>query len=241
MNGETLTIAVKLRPAELLLLDGRVGPEAQAAVDVAREGIRIGTVHGLDEARANLVARLLSEARAAGHLGWRFSSMDYCGVCRTDPGTVKVRGRTKNRVLSGFDCSTGFIIIRGYSSLGACSACLEAVRPAAVEELSYVKAQIPEQLAKEGAPRWRRFDRCTCTKCKWAGHEGQLLGVGAIMGGLYHGECPACGAQNTAFGPRMIETVPRAFEVVPAESVAPLTSPWQRTHAIAAEEASHGR
>jgi hypothetical protein len=66
-------------------------------------------------------------------------------------------------------------------------------------ELATVRAELPEQLQAEDAPRWKLFQECACRTCKWAGHEGQLLkDYGWKV-------CPACGARESSHGERIFE------------------------------------
>lgn len=212
-----LTIQVDMLPAELLLLDGctAVRPEVERAVRRARDGQQIRLAHGLTERRADFVARLLDHARENGELRFTFLPIDYCTLCERSGG---LGGRRKNKQipLSGFDCSTSWVRIQRFASLGGCTECWQVIWPVAKVALTNVRAQLPDQLHADGAPRWKKWARRTCTACKWTGNEGQLGELRTLMGdGHYRGKCPSCGAENRPLGKTIIESSGDAYDVVP--------------------------
>lgn len=220
-----LTIRVDLLPAELLLLDGcsAVRPEIKRAVGIARHGRDIQLAHALTERQANFVARLFDHARENGELHFRFMSIHNCDLCGRSGGWG---GRRKDKPLnlSGFDCDTSFVSVRDYASLGGCTLCWQVIWRVAKVVLTNVRAQLPDQLRADGAPRWIRWPRCTCTACGWTGNEGQLGELNAIMSGKYRGVCPNCDAKNLPLGRTIIKSDSSAFDIKLERAETPATA-----------------
>ncbi len=205
-----------LTDEEWMLLDGKCRDEVQARVELAHKRLASIAAHAdLPPAQARFIADVVEEATREGLVICCHTLISRCKLCGTSKDYVpyksgRYRGRpnhNKPRYVSGFEFAKRFIRMDGYPALGCCRACFDSMQPALKRALANVVAQVPDLLAAEGRPPWRRYQRTRCTKCEWTGHEGQLGKLQALMGGWYPGKCPSCGAENTPFGPTNIERV----------------------------------
>jgi hypothetical protein len=109
--------------------------------------------------------------------------------------------------MSGVDLHDSFVIMSGHASIGGCLECVQACLPTLRQLLSDVAAELPKELRNEVSALHKRHRNKKCSACGWAGHEGQMGDMPAIMGGSYKGKCPQCGAENLPLGRTIIETV----------------------------------
>lgn len=208
-------LKVELRPEEMLLLDGRVRPEVQRAVDLARDGERVRVQYGLSERHGHLVANARAVAGEKGEMRLSGAPISHCWLCDRDAG---YGGKRKDKPLSmdGFDLDRGFISVRGHVSLGGCWQCLTALKPALQAELASVRAEVSDTLRTPEATQWKKWSLCTCAACGWTGHDGELGKLRTLFNdGWYPGKCPSCGAENRPLGKNLIEHKPDGFVVVP--------------------------
>jgi hypothetical protein len=220
--SDALLYTVKLTAAEMMLLDGRVGPEAQEEVDLAKEATRIAAAHGLGERAARFVAATVRVAARQGFLVMRgTTSMASCPVTGKSPETVRKSKRSSEMVtrpLPVYELNGSRVVIIGYPRLGVTAEGLVLIRPALAAELSKVRAQWPEKLLGAPCP-WRREDVVRCAKCGWSGREGEAH---RHCWNKRHRVCPSCGAveQDFEFGQRTFEAGD-GFAVVPADTPGP--------------------
>lgn len=206
--SDSPTYSVRLTDAELLLLDGQCSPEAQAEVDAAkRRRATASAFSDLTEAQAALVSKAVEEALSNKKLGLRGVGLRHCDVCGKSAGHYRFKsGRRKGQPdykrplsFSGVELADRMVSIAGYASCGCCADCWAAVRPAVLESVSGLEAEIAESLTGE-PPRWRRVLNRRCTSCGWEGTEDQMRPAPTLMGdGTYPSGCPKCPAKNALF------------------------------------------
>lgn len=167
---------------------------------------------------AALVADVLREAKIEGRLIHRTEMISVCRYCgaRTTWEKSKRRRRDFEAKLSGREFAYRFVTIKGHISVGGCQDCVDRALPALRAELTRFPVELPRILWTEGAPIYRRWDRCRCKKCEWSGHEGQLGKLPAVMQGEYPGKCPSCGAERSPFGANPFEHLD-GFDVAEAK------------------------
>lgn len=181
---------LELSDTELALLDGRCEPATQVEVDAAKARLAaVAERPDLDPRHAAFVADVVSEARREGVVRWSWTYANHCGLCDTKPyGYAKYksgpnRGRRNiNKPLQYRCVDLGTSHVRGYVKLGGCGDCVESLRPLLTDLLARERCQVAPQLAAEGRPLWRRFDRRRCKECGWEGHEGEMGRDRTIMG-----------------------------------------------------------
>lgn len=197
---------VHLTDTELVALDGRCSPTVQATVNAATARIAAVTEwpdlpHGL----AGLVADTVTEATRAGAVTYRPVPLRSCDWCHRDAGYAtyqtgrRAGQRNPDRPLAfpGVELSTRPPVVGG-AHLGACRDCMAAVRPALVEALRDVCAEIPTRLSVPGRAVYRRWGMRRCTRCGWVGHEGQMRPAVNLDNETYPHGCPGCHAVGAA-------------------------------------------
>lgn len=223
---KTPLYSVSLTTDEMLLLDGKVRPEIQKEVDLAKEAKALEDFAD-DAAQARFIADALREARTNGRLICRWIQLYYCNYTSRSAGygTHRRRGKyhrkgetdyNKPLTMAGVELADRFLRIQGRAILGCCKEFWDKVRPKLALQLQDIEAEIAEELTGY-PPRWKRFNRYECDQCKWTGHEGQLLELPALFGGRYAGECPNCHAKNLPLSPSVVKVVD-GFELVPMET-----------------------
>lgn len=205
---------IELTDAELALLDGKVASEkAQALIEAAKS--RLAAVSRMSDVPphiATLVADVLTEANENGKLAYFGEMIKYCRYCKASPDPRYVayksgprRGQPnydKPRFLRGWEFAHRFVRVQHHVSVGGCESCVADAMPHLIEELAGVRAQLPPQLHKEGAPRYVKYPHRSC-KCGWVGHEGQMGRLVTMLGdGTYPATCPTCG-HGGGFGDRL--------------------------------------
>jgi hypothetical protein len=163
-----------------------------------------------------LVADVLAEAHKEGRIIYRGVAVSYCNYCGARSEWKKPPRKRKEREypVAGVDFADRFLVIERHISVGGCRACVEAALSTLRTELAKFPVQLPSALQTDTAPVYRRWDRCRCKKCEWAGHEGQLGKLRTLMGdGWYQGKCPSCGAERRFMGPDPFEKLD-GFDVV---------------------------
>jgi hypothetical protein len=209
-----VTTSVALTDAELALLNGRCSDKVQAEVNGALARIEAAGRYDLPHDLAGLIADVVTEARNEGRIIHRPARLSYCRWCKTSAGYALFKSgprrgrRNLNRplTLSGIEMAVRFVRVENHVRLGACSDCMAIVRPSLITALADVQAEVPDALAAEGRPAWKRYDNRHCTVCDWTGHEGQMGKLRTLIGdGWYPGKCPSCGHED-GFGSRKIES-----------------------------------
>lgn len=210
--------AVTLTDEELVLLDGRVSLDAQKIVDAAKGRIAArGQFSDLDSRFAGFIADVLAAAEREGKLIWIWEQIRSCPVCgkRPDPRYVLYKSGPnrgtpnydKPRYLQGVELLPAFVKFQGSVLLGACTECMDAVKPHLEKVLAETPVQLPPQLLTDGSRQWVKRANMHCTVCGWEGHEGQMRQLPTLIGyGSYPGGCPDCSAENH-LGGLQIKTV----------------------------------
>lgn len=221
--------AVTLTDDELVRLDQHVRPEVQEAVNAARARITARVAWpNLRPAIAGLVADVVTEAETNGRLIYQRRGLRRCSLCGTGAGYVPFKsGRRKGepnydrpRMLDGIEFADRFVTIVGRVAVGGCTDCVTPAVPVIVESLRGVKAELPDALAAEGEPRWKRYANRRCTSCGWEGHEGEMRQARTLIGdGFYPSGCPACSAENRPLGRSVVEYV-EGYAVIEAMETA---------------------
>lgn len=157
-----------------------------------------------------LVVDVLREAREHGRLIYQARRARFCRYCDARPTWKKPPRKRREReiLVAGYDLADRPLFFTDSITVGACAACLDAAHAVLVAELAKFPVQLPSKLQAEGAPRYRRWDRCRCKKCDWTGHEGELGKLRTLFNdGTYPGKCPTCGVEHSPFGARPFETL----------------------------------
>lgn len=221
-RADTITTRVDLTDHELALLHQQCSPQTQQKVNAALSRIEFRNRFDLPHGLAGLVADVVNTARAEGKVVHAQSRLRSCRYCGTAPGYVVFksgprRGRPnydKPLYLYGIEMADRFVRVQGHVTLGACNGCMALAREPIKAALADERAQVPDALAAEGRPPWRRYGKRKCTACGWIGTERQMRPLPVLMGpGTYPGGCPACDAKNLVLGRRVIE-VEDGFEVL---------------------------
>lgn len=204
---------IELTDTELILLDGKVSPDAQKEIELAKQ--RIALV-GFSKGQQAFLVAVKNEAETNGILGCRYVRVAYCKICKRDPGYAKYKSSTqyhkkgdlnRKKPLSfqGIDLALRFVTMTGYPTLGCCSDCWKEIQPAVTEILKDVQAEIPKGIT--GTPsRYKKVFIMAC-ECGWKGLETEMGELPAVMGGKYKGKCPSCGFENRFLGPHRIRRV----------------------------------
>ncbi len=209
----------KLTDDEAVLLDGRVNPEAQASIDIAKQRIAGRDIFPeLNEGERAFVIDVQIEARSKGELCKRFSRMTMCPGCG-DKRRYAVHKRSSmnhrkgapnyNKPIDvcGISLACDFITIQSYPRLAVCTTCFAKLKPYVDKAIADIPCQYPEALFGHPSP-WMRYENRHCTACNWEGHEGQMGLLPAMLSGHYRGQCPQCKARNEPLGKAIIESKP---------------------------------
>ncbi len=205
------TTSIKITDTEMLLLASVDRSEIAEAVDAARS--RLASVErypDLTPERAGFIADVIREAQTNGRLLQQWKNIRYCELCGA-AGEYRLPSRRHKKeryyAIGGVELAYRFVTMQNFATLGCCRACFAAVESSLLAALQDVPAEYPTHW--EGAPqRWKRHDNKKCNACDWTGHEGEMIGLPAVMGrGTYPGQCPECGAKNEWLGRRKIETM----------------------------------
>lgn len=206
---------VHLTDEHLQLLDGCGDEKVQEKVDAARARLDMTASTGLDAKVAAVIADAVESAKSKGALVWQMSKVSRCPVCERDRGYVKYksgprRGQPnydKRLYLPAIELVHSFVRMEGLLNVGACTECMEQLKPALIEQLRDVRAQLPPQLQPEGAPTYRRLDVYEC-KCGWTGPESEMGRETTILGdGTFPSTCPVCANRRGLFstdGPQVV-------------------------------------
>jgi hypothetical protein len=213
---------------EALLLDGKVGAEAQALIDSAKERIalRASGSQELSDKDRKFIVDVVAEARKKGLLRKGHAAMRHCPCCGKEGGyAVYARtsrnhrkgepNRDKPKMLSGVTLADDFIRITGYPRLATCAACYSRLVPHLKLALEGLEVELPEDL--QDTRRWRRHRLMKCEKCSWDGLEAEMGLRRTLMGdGMYPATCPKCQAQNVVFGPEIVKFT-GSYKLLPLE------------------------
>jgi hypothetical protein len=206
------------------LLDGKGDEKLQASVNAAKERLAARAKFSeLTDRESGLVAELVTLAKTDGILTYRFVDVSLCRVCGKSKTYVPYKsGGNRGRpnydrpiYLRGIDFKESFITFKGSPGLGACTDCVEKLKPVILSELASIEAQLPRGLTGE-EPKFKRWSIMRCSKCGWEGPEGKLRLGTAIMGGNYHSQCPSCNAENGFMNHPIKNIEPSSHVVLPA-------------------------
>ena len=145
MSDKAPTHRVELTDDEILLLDGRCRPGAQASVDAAKARVATaGRFPDLTKEQAAFVAAAVQEATDAGRLSLSRPSLRSCGVCDKRAGYYTFRrGRRKGQAdlkrplsFGGVDLARRTVSVVGYARCGCCADCWGDVKDAVAEAVS---------------------------------------------------------------------------------------------------------
>ena len=206
------TTLVLLTDDELVVLDGLGGLDLQKKVDSAK--IRIGSrpiASHLSKEDADLIGRIVAEAKENGQLVFYRQSVKSCSTCgkKCDYPRHSRSSRTHRRgdlnydrpiLFSGTEFAKRFVTMQNYVTVGACSECVERLLPEIKKALVGLEVELPVALQTEGLPCYKKSENKRCKKCSWQGHEEELGNLRTFMGdGYYRGKCPSCGAESGLF------------------------------------------
>lgn len=212
-----MKISVKLTPAELLLLDGKVSDEVQKEINTVKISNTIDP--DLSESERLMIAELITIAKSKKRLTYSRANISSCPCCKTSKGyhlyTRSSRSHRKGDknysnpiVFTGFDLDRGVVTMQNYISRGFCGFCEDRVKPELVKQLLMIvdqeKIQLPEALTGV-SQKYFVVDKVRCIECSWEGLEDEMKKLPAMMGGEYFGGCPKCEAKNLPFGRTKIE------------------------------------
>jgi hypothetical protein len=214
--------SVKLTADELVRLDGVCSADVQAEVDKAKSALRIGATQSLTPKQSQFVAHVVATANTDKLLVYSSRRIRSCLICDAFAGYATYKsGRNKGRAnhdkprhLASVELRDTFLTVDGHVSVGGCKACVDALLPVLRAELADVRAELPDQLRAEDAPRFKRYRLAVCTSCGWTGHEGLMRPVRALMGGTYPGGCAVCSASNKPFDQELVTISRDEFAVV---------------------------
>ena len=210
--------SVDLTDSELLRLEGI--ERLAEIVEAAKQRIAMSAMlpDGISDSDAAFVMKVVDKANTDGVIGWRWSKVRRCPVCRETDGYY-AHSRTNNRrgIKKGepnydkpryrraVELAPGFVSFEGVVTLGCCTDCFDRLKPIIIERLADIKCELPTQLVAPGSFRYIKCGNKHCESCGWEGHEGEMSRVPTLMGdGYYAGSCPQCKAQNKPFGNAII-------------------------------------
>lgn len=208
-----LLFEVKLTLDELYMLDPtKISDEARSIRLTAIGAHGCALHYGVTEREGLFLQRIRELAIEQKYLYPRACRIDYCRLCDKGPNIVyyqsgRNKGREKSRYgNSGYEFKDSSIRVSGHVSCGCCASCLERLLPHIREQVKDIEAEISEKIT--GHPnKWKRYLNKQCTKCGWAGHEGQMLKERTVMGdGWYPAGCPECKAKNLFMGQVFVKT-----------------------------------
>lgn len=195
--------AITLTFEELLLIDGKVNPEAQRVIDSAKETYLVQTTSGLIESEARMVQKIVESSRKELRLDYHAQPIKTCPCCARNEGYWPVRrtsrykrrgdpDRDNPKTFCGYSINPGFISIKHYISLGFCDSCKDRVLPHILGALKDDQVYINPKLSGEPS-RFIRHRNRKCKKCGWTGHDGEMIWATTLIGdGKYPAYCPSC-------------------------------------------------
>jgi hypothetical protein len=206
------TTSVRLSDSDLARLVDSADPDVAEAARLARQRLdAVESIPGIQPHVAQLVIDVVEEARKEGLLTYQSVAATRCAYCGRAGEWKKSKRRRKEYqvTFTGRDFGVRFIRIQGHISVGGCAECVDAALPHIRARLAVVRADVPDELAAPGRPRWRLHRKMQCTDCGWTGHEGEMGWLPCLFGDdRYPGECPSCRAQNKPLGRKVIEVRP---------------------------------
>ena len=204
---KNITHKIELNDNELILLDGKVGSEAQEMVNEAKSRVSFKTKYpDFTQRQTDFIANVINVAQSEKRLSFYDHQFTYCSIC--NKGTIF--GRQK-KTFHGKELQNSHVTFKGVPTLGGCTRCINSVLPALKEELKTVRAELPPILSSTEYP-YQRFNKANCTKCRWKGNETELLEVGGRSG------CPKCGTHNAPFSDDVIKIHYNEFVVLIKDS-----------------------
>lgn len=222
---------VSLTDAELSLLDGKVGEKAQAEVAAAIARLASEQAHAdLRPELAHLIADAVTEARTNGELRWFGTQASSCSLgCDKKHGYFPFKSGPnrglpnykKPKSYYGIEMAARFVRVQGHITVGGCQDCVVEAKPALIDALADIEAQLPDALVKPGNRTWTKHNNRRCPQCGWEGHEGECRKLRTLMGdGWYPGGCPSCDFEAGLLG-RQFENLDgfTLVEHAPAEVV----------------------
>lgn len=197
--GDELNLHASLRPEELLLLDGEVGPKVQEIIDLVKKAKRFQDVHGISFSEALFVARAVYVATNKGRLICRPVSMRRCSATgKKEEMVVPKKATRKNplrqpfpRPLQGYELEHRFVIVENAPALGLSKEAFERLQPVLAVELEGVKAEISEKITGQ-KPRFRRFNILRCDVCEHVDSDDIFMEEADLSW-----KCPKCDNSNT--------------------------------------------
>lgn len=225
--SEALLFEVKLTLDELRMLDStKVSKEVRDKIITASGAHGCALHYGVTEREGLFLQHVRELALDQKYLSPRACRIENCRLCGKGPNIVLYQsGRNKGQEKSrygnpGYEFKESCVRIAGYAACGCCAQCFERLLPHIREQIKDIEAEVSEKIT--GHPnKWKRYQNRRCTKCGWAGHEGQMLRELTIMGdGHYPAGCPECKVKNLFLGQVFVKTEP-GYTVVPVQQKAP--------------------
>lgn len=209
---KTRTTKLDLTDEQLAALCERsdLTDEQREAADRATARVAVADVarsRGAADVDARFVAAVIDDGRTEGRLAYYGVRSEYrCDLCGARPDPILYKsGRRRGEVKTSgshvlMEHAERFVRITGYASLGCCKACAARVHPLLVDLLATEAIEVPQPLAAEGRPAFKRQPLVTC-ECGWSGHEGEMLPMPTLLDrGTYPGKCPSCSVEKVPFG-----------------------------------------
>lgn len=214
---------IKLTDEELLLLDGRVNPDAQLVIESAKKALEHASL-------GSLGAEVIRLALEQGQFKWNHTSLSYCSICKKSAGYAKYKsgrnrgGNNYKRPLyfGGIEFMRGFVSIKGFASNGGCHACVGKLKDELIQYI--LDKNLPVMLPEN--TKWLKEDIQKCYKCNTEFGNFSAYLDRTIMGdGFYYCGCPVCDAESRFLG-RNFETV--GHKMVPISEVTKYSNCWTR-------------
>jgi len=193
---------VELTYDELVVLDGRVSPDVQKIIELAKTERGYGF-------EFPLINELIRKSVEKGVFNWRRESARYCTYCTKAAGYVPYTrssyrhrkgepNRNKPRYFPAISFFPGFIHVVGFADI--CAECEEKHQVIQSVKNYLLAHDLPVELKGDKATKFIKDPIRICFKCEKEMQESKMGRVEALMGGTYPGRCPYCQASQELFG-----------------------------------------
>jgi len=214
---------IKLSDEELLLLDGKVSPDAQKIINWVK------TINQYADIGDRTYAEIIALAAAKGALRCNSRELNSCPCGKSREYRTLTRGRNRGKKdfdhpirFYGVSFMDGFVTVQGHSNFGYCHECGEKAIQTIAQYIQNhdLKIEIP------GESKWIKEEKGVCKSCgKDMWQFDMMLSPTWQRDGYYYSDCPHCGAEGGLFS---AHGSTNEFRMVEASGLKRVKNCWQR-------------